>query len=540
MVVTRAAFAITDGDDEFGVIASRSLSVSATILVALGLVVLRLGLAVWVSWQSARLTSTVVADTRRELARAFLAASWPVQQRDRTGQLQELLTTFAHQGAGLINSVTTAVTSAFSLIALIGMAIAIDPVGALGVIATIAVLSSVLRPLRAAVRRRSSRTADVGMQFATSLSEVSQLGLELHVFNVQDQAEQKVSDLVDETAEAQRRLTFVAALIPAVYTVLTYLALVAALALVANSDATSLTSLGAVILVMLRSLSYGQALQSSYVGVSSSAPFLQLLQETLARYHQGRQHDGGQPIGTIGRLDIDQLWFSYVPGEPVLKGLSLSIPPREVVGIVGPTGGGKSTFVQLLLGLRDPDSGAVMADGRPIGELSKREWARKVTFVPQASHLIAGTVADNIRFLRDGVSDGEIREAAKLAHLHDEIEGFRDGYEHNVGEHGGHLSGGQQQRLCIARALVENPDVLILDEPTSALDVRSEHLIRSTIVELKERMTIIIIAHRLSTLDVCDRIMVIQSGELKGFDTPDNLARTNDFYNEALVLSGLR
>ena len=88
--------------------------------------------------------------------------------------------------------------------------------------------------------------------------------------------------------------------------------------------------------------------------------------------------------------------------------------------------------------------------------------------------------------------------------------------------------------------MVENPDVLILDEPTSALDVRSEHLIRSTIVELKERMTIIIIAHRLSTLDVCDRIMVIQSGELKGFDTPDNLARTNDFYNEALVLSGLR
>ena len=250
------------------------------------------------------------------------------------------------------------------------MAIAIDPVGALGVIATIAVLSSVLRPLRAAARRRSSRTADVGMQFATSLSEVSQLGLELHVFNVQDQAEQEVSDLVDKTADAQRRLAFVAALIPAVYTVLTYLALVAALALVANSDATSLTSLGAVILVMLRSLSYGQALQSSYVGVSSSAPFLQRLQETLARYHQGRQHDGGLPIGTIGQLDIDQLWFSYQPGEPVLKGLSLSIPPREVVGIVGPTGGGKSTFVQLLLGLRDPDSGAVMANGRPIGELS--------------------------------------------------------------------------------------------------------------------------------------------------------------------------
>lgn len=109
-----------------------------------------------------------------------------------------------------------------------------------------------------------------------------------------------------------------------------------------------------------------------------------------------------------------------------------------------------------------------------------------------------------------------------------------------MGEQGGHLSGGQQQRLCIARALVENPDVLILDEPTSSLDVRSESLIRRTLDELRSRMTVIIIAHRLSTLDICDRIMVIQDGTLKGFDTPANLEQSSDFYREALVLSGLR
>jgi ATP-binding cassette, subfamily B, bacterial len=194
----------------------------------------------------------------------------------------------------------------------------------------------------------------------------------------------------------------------------------------------------------------------------------------------------------------------------------------------------------LLLGLRDPACGRVLAGGRDISTFDRAEWARKVTFVPQAAHLIAGTIADNIRFLREHVTQADVERAARLAHLHEDVEGFPEGYEREVGKHGGHLSGGQQQRLCIARALVEHPDLLILDEPTSALDVRSEHLVRNTLLSLKDRMTVIVIAHRLSTLTICDRIMVIKEGELKDFDTPLALERSSDFYREALTLSGMR
>jgi ABC-type multidrug transport system fused ATPase/permease subunit len=239
-------------------------------------------------------------------------------------------------------------------------------------------------------------------------------------------------------------------------------------------------------------------------------------------------------------LSVDHVTFSYVPGRPVLRDIDLEIGRNEVVGIVGPSGGGKSTLVQLLLGLREPQEGEIRAGGRPIRELSKQEWARRVTFVPQRATLVTGSVADNIRFFRDDVSQEDVERAARLAHLADEVERFPERYDRQVGDHGGQLSGGQQQRLCIARALVERPDVLILDEPTSALDVRSEHLIRQTLEELKEQMTVVIIAHRLSTLDICQRIMVIQDGELRGFDTPARLAETNEFYHEALVLSGLR
>ena len=293
-------------------------------------------------------------------------------------------------------------------------------------------------------------------------------------------------------------------------------------------------------LVMLRSLSYGQALQGSIATVHASLPFVDSLHAELARYDVARVVDHGAPIGQVGELRLAGVSFEYSDEQPVLRGIDLEIEPHEIVGVVGPSGSGKSTLVQLLLALRDPTEGAVLAADRDVRSLSRTEWARLVTFVPQQAHLIAGTVADNVRFLRTDVTQEQVEEACKLANLHDDVLAFADGYDRPVGERGSHLSGGQQQRLIIARALVENPDVLILDEPTSSLDVRSEHLIRQTLDRLRARMTIIIIAHRLSTLDICDRIMVIQDGELRGFDTPEQLAVTSDFYREALLLSGLR
>lgn len=540
ITVTRAAFAITGGKDRVGVVSSWFLPVDQALLLALGLVALRLALAGFASWHSARLTSSVVAKVRGRLATAFLDASWEVQQSQRGGSLQELLTTYSNQASFLMGAFSQGVLATANLVALLGMAVAVDPLGALVLVGSVAVLGLLLRPLRATVRRRAREATTAGMEFATSINEVSDLGLELHVFHVQRQVEARVSGHIRDARDRTVRLQFVSGLTAPLYTGLAYLALLGALALVAASDTTSLTSLGASMLVMLRSLSYGQALQGAHTNVSASAPAIEELQRQLHVFETGRRQDGGRRLERVGALTADRVSFAYPGGPYVLRDISFSVEPREVIGIVGPSGGGKSTLVELLLGLRDPDQGQVLLDGTPVGTFDKGDLARRVTFVPQAAHLIAGSVADNIRFLRDGVTQADVERAAQLAHVHDDICGFVEGYEHPVGERGGHLSGGQQQRLCIARALVEHPDILILDEPTSALDVRSEHLVRTTLLGLKEQMTVMVIAHRLSTLDICDRIMVIQSGELRGFDTPDSLERSSDFYREALALSGLR
>jgi ABC-type multidrug transport system fused ATPase/permease subunit len=378
------------------------------------------------------------------------------------------------------------------------------------------------------------------MRLATSLSEVSQLGMEMHVFNVQPQAHRRLSTLIRENTLTNRRLDFLNQLTPATYAGTAYLAMLGALGVVVAAGVADIAAVGTVTLMMFRVLRYGQTLQFQATQINAHLPFLEQLDHELERYRRAKAHHGIEAVSHVGRLELDQVAFEYHPGVPVLRGVNATINPSEVIGVVGPSGSGKSTLVQLLLGLRDPTSGTVSADGQDIRLLARPGWARQVTFVPQQAHLIAGTVADNIRFFRDGISDDRIEYAARLANLHDDVSSWDDGYDRHVGENGGRLSGGQQQRLVIARALVEQPDVLILDEPTSALDVRSEFLIRQALESLRAQMTVIIIAHRLSTLENCDRIMVVMDGELKAFDTPDRLAETNSFYRDALEMSGVR
>ncbi len=179
------------------------------------------------------------------------------------------------------------------------------------------------------------------------------------------------------------------------------------------------------------------------------------------------------------------------------------------------------------------------ANGRDARGLSIDDWYRRVAYVPQEDHLITGTVAENISFFRDS-GQADIERAARLAHIYDEIMVLPRGFESGVGERGGQLSGGQRQRICIARALLGAPDILVFDEPTSALDAHSESVLRETLESLSSRTMIFVIAHRVSTLRSCDRIMVLHGGQLQHFDDPNALEISNPFFREILRVSGLR
>jgi len=315
---------------------------------------------------------------------------------------------------------------------------------------------------------------------------------------------------------------------------------VGALAIVYAADFSGLSSFGAMALIMIRSLTYGQVLQTTLQNLHISAPYLETLREEGVTYAAAAIERGGAPVGTIEALAFEHASYEYVPGHPALREITFAVKPGEIIGVVGPSGSGKSTLTQLLLRLREPTSGRVVVNGRDAKELDLDDWYRHVSFVPQDVHLFADTIAANIRFFREGIDDATIEHAARLANLHDEVMALPLGYDTQVGERGSAISGGQRQRLCIARALVTEPDVLVLDEPTSALDVKSETLVRATLADLAPRATVFVIAHRLSTLSICDRIMVIRDGRMQGFDEPERLEATSSFYRETLVLSGMR
>jgi len=224
--------------------------------------------------------------------------------------------------------------------------------------------------------------------------------------------------------------------------------------------------------------------------------------------------------------------FSYPsrPASPVLTEVSFSIEPGEMVALVGPSGAGKSTLFDLIQRFHDPLAGALLLDGFDLRSLALADLRSRIGYVPQESVLFAGTLHDNLCYGRPTAAQDEIREALRLAHADTFVDALPEGLATRVGEGGAGLSGGQKQRLAIARALLMRPQLLLLDEATSALDAESEERIRASIDALKGHCTILVIAHRLSTVRQADRILVLQAGRLVASGTHSSLVRDSELY----------
>ena len=215
-----------------------------------------------------------------------------------------------------------------------------------------------------------------------------------------------------------------------------------------------------------------------------------------------------------GRVTYENVSFAYVPDHPVLEDINLMVEPGEIVALVGPSGAGKTSMVNLLPRFYDPTTGVVRLDGVDLRELSLKDLRQRIGLVPQETILFGVSVRENIRYGRFDARDEEIENAAQVANAHDFILGLPDGYDTIIGERGATLSGGQRQRLAIARAVLRSPRLLILDEATSALDTESELLVQEALSRLMQGRTTFIIAHRLSTIRNAHRILVMDGGRI--------------------------
>ncbi|MCB1473755.1 MAG: ATP-binding cassette domain-containing protein, partial [Rhodobiaceae bacterium] len=231
-----------------------------------------------------------------------------------------------------------------------------------------------------------------------------------------------------------------------------------------------------------------------------------------------------------GEIAFESVGFTYTPDVPVIREVSFVFPPGKTTALVGPSGGGKSTIIKLIMRMYEPDEGRVLIDGTDICDATFASLRERIAFVGQDTFLFSGSVAFNIGLGRPEASRDEIIEAAKVANAHDFIMAMPDGYDAPVGENGRNLSGGQRQRIAIARAVLKDSDILILDEATSALDSHSESAVRDAIEHAARGRTTIMIAHRLSTIAKADVVAYVEEGRIIETGTQAELLRLKGAY----------
>jgi ABC-type multidrug transport system fused ATPase/permease subunit len=507
-----------------------TFSVPEVLLLSAILLVTYSGAGIAAALSGSSLTSTALASARDKLIDAFFGASWTVQSQERLGHVQQLLTVNCDTVGSIALAIATGLQALLTVVALLAAAFLVSPIAATVVLVFGILLQSALRPFNTWGRKTSVHLSEDSHTMATLVTEYTRLTGELRLFGVEREATAKLHRSSDVAAMTLGRLRLVSQLSTVAYQALALAFVVCALAVVAGHTGSSLGSIAAVLLLMLRSMTYGATVQATSQQLRSYSGFLDMIRLELDRLSQNRYEPGAGELPTSFDIDVKNVSFAYDNRGPVLRHISFRVPGGGILGITGRSGSGKTTLSQILLGMRQPSDGVALVGNVSVARIAKGGGVSPVALVAQDPVLLQGSIAFNISFFR-GVPSEEIEAASRAAHLHEDVMAMPDLYETAVGEGGTALSGGQRQRLAIARALAGAPRVLVLDEPTSALDGRSESLIRQTLTELRGRVTIIVISHRLGLVEDCDLLLVLNKGRVADFG-PRREVLTHDAFRE--------
>ena len=537
VVVVRIATALTANTEQFsgqiGPLSAENITTRDLLLIGLALLSALAATEIGGSWSQARLYSRAIRTTQRNLLTAFSGANFDSQNRTDRGDSQQLLHVHARQVGVLVNSIGNAVSAAANFCVLVVAALVLSPTAALTVLGGLAIMLIVLRPLLKKSRVHGDTRATQQRALASTLAERLELNREIRSFGAEEAADAPLFAEIDGVSATIERLRFISRMNSVAYRIGAFALILGMLAVIDATGSTSLTALTGALLVLLRSLSYGQATQSALQQINETTPVFSQLITELDRFSSSQRPTGaGVMPARLGNLQLDNISFSYdeqVVGNgelilsdveagletPALRSIQLTVHRGEFVAVVGPSGSGKSTLISILLGLQRPTSGRLLIDGVDHVDIDPDWWHKRVAFVPQEPKLSSGTVLEAIRFGRPNITDEAVKRAAASARIADEIARWPLGWDTQVGVLGSQISGGQRQRIAIARAIAGAPELLLLDEPTSALDSTSEALIGETMDSLRSNTTIVAIAHRPRTIEHADRVVRVVDGTIQ-------------------------
>jgi len=513
-LIARLATSLTAASDEVEIsvrpFPHTTLSVTEALLLSAALLVIVSLLGVRTAWLSAKLSETALTGTRQRLMDAYLHSSWSSRSRNAEGYLQHLVADFTPRYERLMLQLTVIMVNVAGLVMAIAAAVLSAPTASIYFIAGLGFVAVAFLPLTRRMPHLSRRYLERNREVSRATSEAARMGQEIDVFDVASAVESELDEKNAKSGAVLRRFRFLMILIPSSYQNAALAVVIGVIALIRTGGAAQLAAMGPVLMLLVRALIYARQLQFAVQASHELAPYAIGLESDIDEMLANATPERSGSIEQLGTICFNDVSFAYVRTQNVLENLNLAIPFGEMLGIAGSSGVGKSTLLQLLLRLREPSRGTILVNGVDLQSISSASWAATVGFVPQDNQLIRGTVEDNIRFYRQ-TDRSQIEIAARQAHLWNEIVEWPGGLSEEIGPGARDLSGGQKQRLGIARALLNNPQLLILDEPTSALDAGSESSITATLKELRGSTTVVVVAHRPETLAACDRIVELSA-----------------------------
>ena len=480
---------------------------------------------------SAQITTTYEKNTRGELFDLTLKSDWENLSKQKVGYLNQILNVDVPNSSALLTYISGFLITTTNLIIYTFLAFNVSPVIALLTVLFGIIIFFIFKPLLYKNKVLSQEVALLSKDVAHYVDEVL-IGVKAikSMF-----LEKEISNWgyknFDRLQKLNMRMVILKNLTNAALQPLGIILVVGIFAYFYKTSAFSFASFAVIVYAINKVFANVQIIQVQLNRISTFEPYLTAIVNYKKETIKHKESDvGDRKFSFNDQLDFKDVSFSYIFSKGVLRDISFSIKKGDMVGIIGPSGAGKTTITDLILRLFKPGSGEILIDGNPIESIKLGEWRKRIGYVSQDAFLINDSVKNNIIFHNKKISHEDIVRASKMANIYDFINELPNKFETAIGERGVTLSGGQRQRIILARVLATNPEILIMDEATSALDSESEILIQKAIENFKGKVTVIAVAHRISTIMSADKIISIEEGKIVEQGSPEELLKDEKSY----------
>lgn len=478
----------------------------------------------------ASITADYERSTRDLLLSKILRADWSYLLKQKIGYLETVIANDVKNGSVVLTSVSGLIITLTSLLMYVVVAVSISLEITIVTFIFGIVYLIITRPLLIRTKRAGRKTAAMYKDVSHFVNENVGGMKTVKVFTVEDSIIAVAKEKFQYLRDLRVEVAMLSAIGGSVIQPLSIVFIGVLFAVYYKSPVFNIGAFLALVYLIQKIFLYFNQLQSTLQKAIEAVPYLQSVLSFEDKAREFKEEIGGNRDFVFSDLVFNQVNFSYNESRKVLQNINFTLKKGEVVGLIGPSGSGKTTLVDLILRLFLPTSGNITLDGTDISEVNIKEWRDKIGYVSQDMFLINDTIENNIRFYNKSLSITDLESVSRLANIYDFIMNRLDSFNTIIGERGNLLSVGQRQRIVIARVLARKPEILILDEATSALDNETEMEIQRVINNLKGKVTVLIIAHRLSTVMGCDHLLVLENGKIVEEGKPRELLENGKSY----------